>query len=239
MTDLLGGFEPQVQRTGKSFPAKGRNFRTVSGKTFVAINSGANINFDRLRHVSERAELGEQREALIAVTIPEKPWSFRTFCKTIGRHGITEFNYRYSDAKDAQVFAGIQLSEGFVEKEELIVKLKDKGYPVVDMSDNEMAKVHVRHLVGGRISGLEDETLYRFEFPERPGALLGFLTSIGKRWNISLFHYRNHGAAYGRVLVGLQIPPGESKELTSYLDELGYPYWEETDNPAYALFLAG
>jgi threonine dehydratase len=211
----------------------------VSGKTFVAINSGANMNFDRLRHVSERAELGEQREALLAVTIPEKPGSFRTFCKTIGRHGITEFNYRYSDDNDAQVFAGVQLSKGFVEKDEIITRLKDKGYPVVDMTDNEMAKIHVRHLVGGRISGLKNETLYRFEFPERPGALLGFLTSIGKRWNISLFHYRNHGAAYGRVLVGLQIPRGERKELASYLNELGYPYWEETDNPAYALFLAG
>lgn len=213
--------------------------KTVSNKTFVAINSGANMNFDRLRHVSERAELGEQREALLAVTIPEKPGSFRTFCKTIGRHSITEFNYRYSDARDAQVFAGIQLSKGFKEKEELIVRLKNKDYPVLDMSENEMAKIHVRHLVGGRITGLENETLFRFEFPERPGALLGFLTSIGKRWNISLFHYRNHGAAYGRVLVGLQLPPHERKELKSHLEELGYPYWEETDNPAYALFLAG
>ena len=211
----------------------------ISGKTFVAINSGANMNFDRLRHVAERAELGEQKEALFAVTIPEKPGSFRTFCKTIGRHSITEFNYRYSDDKDAQVFAGIRLSDGMVERQALLDKLKGKGYPVLDMTDNEMAKMHVRHLVGGRISGLENERLYRFEFPERPGALLGFLTSIGKRWNISLFHYRNHGAAYGRVLVGLQIPLKERKKLASYLDELGYPYWEETDNPAYALFLAG
>ncbi len=207
--------------------------------TLVAINSGANMNFDRLRHVAERAELGEQREALFAVTIPERPGSFHEFCKTLGKRGITEFNYRYSDASNAQVFAGVQLSEGHEEKEDIINKLQQRGYPVLDMSDNEMAKIHVRHLVGGRFSGLADETLYRFEFPERPGALLDFLTGIGKRWNISLFHYRNHGAAYGRVLVGLQIPKHERKQLIGYLDRLAYPYWEETDNPAYKLFLAG
>jgi threonine dehydratase len=210
----------------------------VSDQTLVAINSGANMNFDRLRHVAERAELGEQREAILAVTIPERPGSFRAFCKTIGRRGITEFNYRYADEKDAQVFSGIQLSHGSEEKEELIKKLEDKKYPVTDLTDNEMAKMHVRHLVGGRITGVKDEALYRFEFPERPGALLDFLTSIGNHWNISLFHYRNHGAAYGRVLVGLQIPESERKQLVCYLDELGYPYWEETDNPAYRLFLA-
>jgi len=211
----------------------------ITHKTLVAINSGANMNFDRLRHVSERAELGEQREALFAVTIPERPGSFREFCKTIGRRGITEFNYRYSDVTDAQVFAGVQLSDGAAEKEALIKNLQKSGYPVLDMTDNEMAKIHVRHLVGGRFAGLSDEALYRFEFPERPGALLEFLTSIGKRWNISLFHYRNHGAAYGRVLVGLQIPLQQRKQLTSYLDKLAYPYWEETENPAYKLFLAG
>ena len=210
----------------------------TTDETYVAINSGANMNFDRLRHVSERAELGEQREAILSVTIPERPGSFRTFCKTIGRRGITEFNYRYSDENSAQVFAGIQLSNGFVEKEELIARLEKQKYPVVDLSDNEMAKLHVRHMVGGRYQGLMDETVFRFEFPERPGALLDFLTSIGKRWNISLFHYRNHGAAFGRVLVGLQIPKKERKELKSYMDELGYPYWEETDNPAYKLFLS-
>ena len=210
----------------------------LSGKTLIAINSGANMNFDRLRHVSERAELGEQREALLAVTIPERPGSFRRFCKTIGKRGITEFNYRYADDTDAQVFAGIQLSEKPGEKQQLIDKLTAKGYPVLDMSDNEMAKIHVRHMVGGRNARLQNEALYRFEFPERPGALLDFLTSIGNRWNISLFHYRNHGAAYGRVLVGLQIAPAERKQLQSYLDALAYPYWEETDNPAYRLFLA-
>jgi threonine dehydratase len=209
-----------------------------SGQTLVAINSGANMNFDRLRHVAERAELGEQREALLGVTIPERPGSFRAFCNTLGRRGITEFNYRYAHADEAHVFAGIQLSEGAAEKDELIAKLKEKNYPVMDMTDNEMAKMHIRHLVGGHVAGLENEIVYRFEFPERPGALLDFLTRIGKRWNISLFHYRNHGAAYGRVLVGLQVIKNERKSLNTYLDELGYPYWDETDNPAYQLFLS-
>ena len=207
-------------------------------RTFVAINSGANMNFDRLRHVSERAELGEQREALLAVTIAEKPGSFCTFCKTIGKRGITEFNYRYADDATAHVYAGIQLADGHDEKDRLIERLEKKGYPVLDMTDNEMAKIHVRHMVGGRNADLQDEILYRFEFPERPGALLDFLTSIGRQWNISLFHYRNHGAAYGRVLVGLQIPAGERSKLVSYLDKLAYPYWEETDNPVYKLFLS-
>ena len=222
----VAGMKKYVEREG------------VQDKTLIAINSGANMNFDRLRHVAERAELGEQREALLAVTIPEKPGSFRNFCKIIGKRGITEFNYRYADDNDAQVFAGIQLSDKPDEKEQLIEKLQAKGYPVLDMSDNEMAKIHVRHMVGGRNANLQNEILYRFEFPERPGALLDFLTSIGNRWNISLFHYRNHGAAYGRVLVGMQIPAAERKQLVSYLDELAYPYWEETDNPAYKLFLA-
>lgn len=211
--------------------------KKLSGKTLVAINSGANMNFDRLRHVSERAEIGEQREALFAVTIPERPGSFKTFCQTIGKRGITEFNYRYSDADDAQVFAGVQLRDGMNERQALIKKLKNKKYPVLDMTDNEMAKMHVRHLVGGH-AAIDNEVLYRFEFPERPGALLDFLTQIGTRWNISLFHYRNHGAAFGRVLVGLQIPKAERKQLRQYLDTLAYPYWEETDNPAYQLFLS-
>lgn len=211
--------------------------KKISGKTLVAINSGANMNFDRLRHVSERAEIGEQREALFAVTIPERPGSFKAFCQTIGKRGITEFNYRYSDANDAQVFAGVQLRDGLNERHELIKKLKTKKYPVLDMTDNEMAKMHVRHLVGGH-AAIDNEVLYRFEFPERPGALLDFLSKIGTRWNISLFHYRNHGAAFGRVLVGLQIPKAERRQLRQYLDTLAYPYWEETDNPAYQLFLS-
>lgn len=209
----------------------------VEGQTLVAINSGANMNFDRLRHVSERAELGEQREGLISVTIPEEPGSFLKFCRIVGKRGITEFNYRYADERDAHVFAGIQLAEGFTELDDLISRLKAKGYPVLNMSDNEMAKLHVRHMVGGHAGYIEDEVLYRFEFPERPGALLDFLAHIGKRWNISLFHYRNHGAAFGRVLVGLQIPLEQRKEIKSFLDEVGYSWWDESDNPSYQLFL--
>ena len=209
----------------------------VTNECLIAINSGANINFDRLRHVAERAEIGERREALLAVTIPEKPGSFLKFCRTLGKRGITEFNYRYADANDAQVFAGVQLSGGDEEREELLDTLRRQDYAVVDMTDNEMAKTHIRFMVGGHASGIEDEVLYRFEFPERPGALLKFLSSMGKRWNISLFHYRNHGAAYGRVLVGIQVPPADRKGLHTSLDDLGYTWFEELDNPAYTLFL--
>ncbi len=208
----------------------------LSGKTVVAIDSGANMNFDRLRHVSERAELGERNEVILAVTIPEKPGSFRRFCNTIGKRGVTEFNYRYTSDKDAQVFVGVQLAGSDDGKDELITRLTNKAYPVVDMSDNEMAKLHIRHMVGGH-AGVDNELLYRFEFPERPGALLEFLTKMGQDWNISLFHYRNHGAAYGRVLVGVQVPSGGKKQFQAFLEELGYTYQEESDNPAYKLFL--
>ncbi len=211
--------------------------KQVEGQTLIAINSGANMNFDRLRHVSERAELGEHREGLIGVTVAEEPGSFLRFCRLIGKKGITEFNYRYSDSSKAHVFAGIQLTEGLVELDELVAKLTARGYPVLSMSENEMAKLHVRHMVGGHANQIENEVLYRFEFPERPGALMDFLAQIGKRWNISLFHYRNHGAAYGRVLVGLQIPPGERKEIKKFLDELGYSWWDESENEAYQMFL--
>ena len=209
----------------------------IHDECLIAVNSGANINFDRLRHVAERAEIGERREALLAVTIPESPGSFLKFCRTLGKRGITEFNYRYADACDAQVFAGVQLSGGDEEREELLATLHKQGYAVVDMTDNEMAKTHIRFMVGGHAPGVEDEVLYRFEFPERPGALLKFLSSMGKRWNISLFHYRNHGAAYGRVLVGVQVPAAERKHFRSSLDDLGYLWFEEKDNPAYSLFL--
>ncbi len=209
----------------------------LKDKELVAIFSGANINFDRLRHVAELAELGEQREALLGVTIPENPGSFREFCHTIGLRSITEFNYRYADDHDAQIFAGIQIREGVDEKESLVSTLKEKGYPVVDLSDNEMAKMHIRYMVGGHATKVDNEMLVRFEFPERPGALLHFLTRIGEDWNISLFHYRNHGAAYGRVLMGIQVPELERDELRDVLKKLELPYWEETDNPAYALFL--
>ena len=209
----------------------------IQGQSLVAINSGSNINFDRLRHISERAEIGEQREALLAVTIPEEPGSFRRFCRVVGRRGITEFNYRYADTNKAHVFAGIQLRDGEAERLALVDTLHRDGYPVEDLTDSELAKLHIRHMVGGRVPGLEDELLYRFQFPERPGALLGFLSSMGKRWNISLFHYRNHGADYGRVLVGIQVPRQSRKDFRASLDKLGYAYWEETDNPAYKLFL--
>ena len=209
----------------------------LSGKTFVAIDSGANMNFDRLSHVSERTELGENREALLAVTIPEEPGSFRKFCHAIGHHNITEFNYRYSDKSNAHVFAGIQMWDSQTEKAKLVAKLNEAGYEALDLSDNDMAKTHIRYMVGGHANGAENEVLYRFIFPERPGALLRFLTHISHRWNISLFHYRNHGAAYGRILTGIQVPVEERAEFTEFLVELEYPFWEETDNPAYTLFL--
>ena len=209
----------------------------ITGKTFVAIDSGANMNFDRLRHVSERTELGENREALLAVTIPEEPGSFRKFCHAIGQRNITEFNYRYSDHQEAHVFAGIQLRNSKVEKEKLVTKLDTAGYKVLDLSDNDMAKTHIRYMVGGHANGAENELLYRFIFPERPGALLLFLTHISHRWNISLFHYRNHGAAYGRILVGIQVPTEEKPEFGDFLKKLEYPCWEETSNPAYSIFL--
>lgn len=209
----------------------------LTGARLVAIDSGANINFDRLRHVSERAEVGEQREALLAVTIPEQPGSFLNFCRLIGKRSITEFNYRYADTERAHVFAGVELRGGGEEKDQLIRQLRDGGYAVVDLTDNEMAKLHVRYMVGGRANGVSDEVVYRFEFPERPGALLQFLGCIGRRWNISLFHYRNHGAAYGRVLVGVQVPARDEHTLRSFLDGLGYDYREESANPVYDLFL--
>lgn len=202
----------------------------------VTINSGANMNFDRLGYITERTEIGEQREAIFAVTIPEHPGSFRQFCHAIGQRAITEFNYRYHDDNKAIVFVGIRLTEGLKEKERLIHKLTEKGYSVVDMTDNEMAKLHTRHMVGGHAKITLDEQLYRFEFPERPGALLHFLTQIGQRWNISLFHYRNHGAAYGRILVGMQVKETELQEFQVFLHQLGFPSWSENDNLAYRLF---
>ncbi len=204
----------------------------------VTINCGANINFDRLRHVAERAELGEHREALLAVTIPEQPGSFRDFCELIGKRNITEFNYRYANHHaQAHIFVGLEFSGGLEERLALIERLKDAKYAVVDMSDNEMAKLHVRYMVGGRTHGLEDEVLYRFEFPERPGALLKFLQGLGP-WNISLFHYRNHGSAFGRVLAGIQVPEKERAKLERYFKKIDYAFWREADNPAYQLFLA-
>jgi len=210
----------------------------ISGKTLVTINCGANVNFDRLRHIAERAAVGEQQEMLLAAEIPEEPGSFRRFCEIIGRRGVTEFNYRYSDIQKAHVFVGVQIFRGMRERLELLQKMGDAGYPVVDLSDNEMAKLHVRHMVGGRSPHIANERLFRFEFPERPGALLDFLDAIGTNWNISLFHYRNHGSDYGRILAGIDVPMNETDELEAHLAELGYAHWEESNNPAYAMFLA-
>jgi threonine dehydratase len=207
-------------------------------RAFITINSGANVNFDRLRHISERAELGEQREALIAVEIPERPGAFLRFCESIGARNVTEFNYRYSPGDTARIFVGIGLQHGRGEAKELFDTLRTDGYTVLDLSDNELAKLHVRHMVGGRVSSLGHELLYRFEFPERPGALLDFLRAVGVRWNISLFHYRNHGSDYGRVLAGVQVEPAERAEFLRHLDTVGYPYWTESENTAYRLFLA-
>ncbi len=207
-------------------------------RTLVTISCGANVNFDRLRHIAERAAVGEQTEMLLAAEIPEQPGSFRRFCEVIGRRSITEFNYRYADDTRAHIFVGIQLRRGLAERRELLEKLRGCGFPVEDLSDNEMAKLHVRHMVGGRASGVQNEHLFRFEFPERPGALLDFLNAIGTDWNISLFHYRNHGSDYGRILAGIDVPPGEIEELEAHLERLGYPHWEESNNPAYSMFLA-
>jgi threonine dehydratase len=208
------------------------------GRNLIAINSGANMDFDRLRHISERAEIGEHREALLAVSIPEHAGSYRRFIELLGRRAITEFNYRYSDPREAHIFVGVRLSQGDTEKQQIIAMLQENGYGVVDMSSNEMAKLHVRYMVGGRVRGLDNEVIYRFQFPERPGALLQFLDSLSDRWSISLFHYRNHGADYGRVLAGIEVPPEEREDLKRSLDKLQYPYWDETNNPAYRAFLA-
>ncbi len=208
----------------------------IKDKSLIAINSGANINFDRLRHVAERAEFGERREALFAVQIPERPGSFLKFCRLIGKRSITEFNYRFSDLSVAQIFVGVELGGGDEERLVLLSRLRENGYSIVDMTDNETAKLHIRYMVGGHARGVENESLVRFEFPERPGALLYFLTKLGKSWNISLFHYRNHGAAYGRVLMGIQMPAEQRAAFTQLLKELEYPFWDETDNPAYRLF---
>jgi len=206
-------------------------------KRLVAINSGANMNFDRLRHVAERADVGGEREALLAVEIPERPGSFLRFCEVLGRRNVTEFNYRYDSPERARIFVGLGLSRGAAEKDAVVRMLREGGYEVTDMSDNEMAKLHVRYMVGGRAHGIQNELLFRFEFPERPGALLRFLQAVGTRWNISLFHYRNHGSDYGRVLAGIQVPPAERGEFFEHLRVLHYPYTEETSNPAYRLFL--
>lgn len=221
----VAGIKKYVEREG------------VQGKVLVGIDSGANINFDRLRHVAERAELGEKREAIIAVTIPERPGSFKAFCEAIGKRQITEFNYRYHTDREAHIFVGVQTHPENDPREVLVESLREQGFPVLDLTDNELAKLHIRHAVGGHAAAVSDEVVFRFEFPERPGALFNFLNRLGGRWNISMFHYRNHGAADGRVLAALQIPADERHQIPAAFDAIGYPYWDETDNPAYKLFL--
>jgi threonine dehydratase len=220
----IAGAKAYVERTG------------IRDKTLVAVACGANMNFDRLRFVAEEAELGEAREAILAVTIPERPGSFKAFCALIGPRNITEFNYRYADAKQAHVFVGVQVHD-HEETARLVQALRGQGLKTLDFSDNELAKLHIRHLVGGHASTVDNEILYRFEFPERPGALLRFLNAMSRGWNISLFHYRNHGADYGRVLVGMQVPKQHERRFQAFLAEVGYPYRDESRNPAYKLFL--
>jgi threonine dehydratase len=194
------------------------------------------MNFDRLRFVAERAELGEEREAILAVTIPERPGSFRQFCALLGKRSVTEFNYRYADSRIAHLFVGVEVKDRH-ETATLLGAMRKHRIEASDLSNNEMAKVHVRHLVGGHAPAAENEILYRFEFPERPGALMQFLSSMSRGWNISLFHYRNQGADYGRVLVGMQVPPSDKAAFGKFLARLGYPFVEETNNPAYRMFL--
>lgn len=210
----------------------------IQGASMLAVVSGANTNFDRLRYISERTEIGERREAVISVTIPECPGAFRSFCSAIGKRNITEFNYRYEDADAARVFVGLTVTPGGSDLEDLMQKLAKAGYQVEDFTDNEAAKLHIRHMIGGRVTeSVGEEMVFRVEFPERPGALLTFLTGLGTEFSISLFHYRNHGAAYGRILVGLQVPSGQRARLRALLAGVGYRHWEETQNPAYRAYL--
>ena len=208
-----------------------------SDKRLVAINCGANMNFDRLRHIAERAEIGAKREALLAVEIPERPGSFLELCRALGRRSVTEFNYRYEKPGIANIFLGFGMPGGRDERSVVITALNKAGYVVTDMTDNELAKLHVRYMIGGHAESISDERLFRFEFPERPGALLRFLEAVGGRWNITLFHYRNHGSDAGRVMAGIQVPESTRQEFLTHLTDLQYPWIDETENPAYQLFL--
>ena len=211
---------------------------SISGATMAATVSGANTNFDRLRYISERTEIGERREAVLSVTIPERPGAFRAFCNAIGKRNVTEFNYRYETAAAARVFVGLTVTPGDDSLDALQRNLRERGYRVLDLTDNETAKLHLRHMIGGRQpDDIGEEIVFRVEFPERPGSLLQFLNALGNEFSITLFHYRNHGAAYGRILVGMQVPPGKRAQLRKALLRLGYPFWEESDNPAYLEYL--
>ncbi len=224
----LAGLKKYVQRGG------------TQGQDLLAIVSGANTNFDRLRYISERTETGEHREAVISVAIPERPGSFKQFCSALGRRNITEFNYRYAEAKSAQVFVGLSVAPDEEDLVNLLADLGKRGYDTEDMTENEVAKLHIRHMVGGHAPAqLQDERVYRVEFPERPGALLAFLSGLGQRWNISMFHYRNHGAAYGRIFVGIQVGKTERRQLEQVLERINFPFSDETDNRAYQLYLGG
>ncbi|MCF2971106.1 threonine ammonia-lyase, biosynthetic [Synechococcus sp. Nb3U1] len=221
----IAGMKAYVNRTG------------IQGQTLVAVACGANMNFDRLRFVAERAEIGEEREAIFAVTIPEQRGSFLKFCSCIGQRNLTEFNYRIADDREAHIFVGLQVKDR-TDARQMALIFEEAGFKTLDLTDDELAKLHLRHMVGGRSPLAEEELLYRFEFPERPGALMKFLASMSPNWNISLFHYRNNGADYGRVVIGIQVPATEMPEWQSFLDTLGYRYWDESQNPAYKLFLA-
>ena len=205
-------------------------------QTLIAVACGANMNFDRLRFVAERAELGERREAIFAVTIPEERGSFRKFCQCLDKHNLTEFNYRIAEAKEAHIFVGVQI-QNRTDAANIAATFENHGFKTIDLTDDELAKMHLRHMVGGRSALAENELLYRFEFPERPGALIQFLNSMSPNWNISLFHYRNNGADYGRIAIGVQVPPQEISQWLEFVNNLGYPYWDESQNPAYHLFL--
>ncbi len=208
----------------------------IKGETLVAVACGANMNFDRLRFVAERAELGESREAVFAVTIPEQRGSFRRFCALVGPRNVTEFNYRMADSREAHIFVGVQV--GSRSESGLLARtFEEHDFRTLDLTHDELAKLHIRHLVGGKSAQAQDELLYRFEFPERPGALMRFLDSMAPNWNISLFHYRNQGGDVGRILVGLQVPAAEMEEFRQFLATLGYRYWDESSNPVYKLFL--
>mgnify|MGYP001801673694 FL=1 len=221
----IAGARVYVEKTG------------IRDETLVAIACGANMNFDRLQFVAERAGLGERKEAIFAVTIPETPGSLRRFCDCMGDRSLTEFNYRIADTKTAHIFVGVRIAN---QEDGLQVKeaFEGEGFDVLDLTDDELSKVHLRHMVGGRSPLAQDELIYRFEFPEQPGALMGFVEAMSPNWNISLFHYRNNGADYGRIVAGIQVPDAEKSRWQEFLDTLGYRYWDENENPAYKLFLA-
>jgi threonine dehydratase len=239
--DIFEDTRSIVEGAGALAVAGLKKYCAVNGwkdKRIVAINSGANMNFDQLRYVAERSDVGQAREALLAVEIPEQPGSFLRFCQALGSRTVTEFNYRFGRKERAQIFVGFGLTRGREERDEVIATLRTAGYGVTDMTDNEIAKLHVRYMVGGHVNGnVANERLYRFEFPERKGALLEFLQAVGTRWNITLFHYRNHGSDYGRVLAGIDVPAGDTAEFLDHLNVLHYTYSEETNNPVYRIFL--